>query len=212
MDDGHDGCADSVDCCRVRHRNSVAEVALSPTPSPKAPRFRGAFSFAFRHWFQALVKTPSKPERIRSAIPPPVHPAARSAWAGGAAAGAGSSGLIVKERTVKDSLTVETVGIADRFSCCIICNNSNLSISSGFRVVKPERKAEVSPLQGDCDLSAKWFRYGASRRFWPLTSCIRVRSRAFRPDAAAFPASSLVASLRFGHGGVVPGRMRTPPY
>ena len=48
--------------------------------------------------FRALVQTPSKRGRIRCGIPPPARPAAGSAWAGGAAADAGSSGLVVNER------------------------------------------------------------------------------------------------------------------
>lgn len=82
-------------------------------------------------------------------------------------------------------------------------------------MVSLERKAKAAPypLRGAYDLSANvlpvWSRPSLLA---PVVICIMLQVWSFPADAAAFPASSPVTLLRFGHGVVVPGRMRTPPY
>ena len=78
-------------------KNSPSKKSPQPT-AVRLPGNEGPFLLPFGQGFAPRSKLPSKRERILSSIPPPVHPAAGSAFADGAASGAGSSGLIVKKQ------------------------------------------------------------------------------------------------------------------
>ena len=71
---------------------------------------------------------------ILSGIPPPVPPAAKSAWAGGAASVAGSSGLVVRELSVGDGLSRTGVVFYMNFSYSIFLIQASWILSSFVKV------------------------------------------------------------------------------